>query len=133
MPHHLITALVNKPTESADHLLKAGAHQVKHTDPSHRRHAVLPGLVENTLCGKVYSAPGIDGHARHTLRAEHHHEKVVQHAGPAPKTHQPGTGMGGYIYPRNPAGDSKRVGRQSIEETTREHVNDDAFKGRGRR
>jgi hypothetical protein len=121
MVHSVVTAMVNKPTESADMLLRGGGGQVKHTDPAHRRHAVLPGLVENTLHGKVYSAPGIDGHARHTLRAEHQREKVVQPCGPAPKTHQPGTAMGGYIYPRNPAHDPKHDGPQSIEVTQRAH------------
>jgi hypothetical protein len=123
MVHHYISAMVNKPTESADMLLKhgGGVKQVKNTDPGHRGHAVLPGLVENSLHGKVYCAPGIEGHARHTLRAEHHHEKVVQSSGPAPKTREPGTGMGGYIYPRNPAGDPKHSAIQSIEVTSRAH------------
>ena len=123
MVHHMISAMVNKPTESADMLLKhgGGVKQVKHTDPSHRGRHILGGLIEDTLHGKVYSAPGIDGHARHTLRAEHHHEKVVQACGPAPATRQPGTGMGGYVYPRNPAHDPKHSPIQSIEVTQREH------------
>ena len=120
---HMIAAMVNKPTESADMLLHhgGGVKQVKHTDPSHRGHAVLPGLVEDTLHGKVYCAPGIDGHARHTLRAEHHHEKVVQRDSHASATKQPGTAMGGYVYPRNPAHDPQHGGPQSIEVTQRMH------------